>query len=267
MRKKFIFSILIVLILSLGLTYIFGVRAQNVIHAENVVNPESIKPSEGSTMPEVEPTAVSADAIPIRNLWGASAQEKVDLTLSHSDNVVSWSWNRQHPVPQPGINYVQPIYPNARIVLKSPVTVGDIQSFNLVADFHYTQPPTGDYNLAYDIFLKEEGAKTPKAEIMVCLDRTKTQPQTSFKGFYSDGDNTYSKYYWTREDSCSFRSFRLSLPPTTTPYQVNLKSLIDLINPEKTWYISEVELGTEVWSGSGAVELTTYYLELNGTRL
>ena len=68
-------------------------------------------------------------------------------------------------------------------------------------------------------------------------------------------------------DGCAFRSFHLNVPPATAPYQVNLKALIDQVKPDKDWYISEVELGTEVWNGAGAVELTGFYLELNGERL
>jgi hypothetical protein len=260
MRKKVIFLSLIVFMLSFLPTYMSGVSTPDIAVAANAGL--SVLPTQSE-----KPASLSPRATPIRNLWGAANGENVDLALHHSDNVVSWSWSRQHPVRRPGISYIQPIYPNARIVLKSPVAVSDVQSFNLVADFNYTQQPTGSYNLAYDVFLREPGEKTRKAEIMVWLDWTKTQPTSSLKGFYFDGDNTYRQYSWMKADGFAYHSFLLTLSPGTTPGPVNLKALIDHVQPEKNWYISEVELGTEVWDGSGAVELTTYYLELNGARL
>ena len=260
MRKKVVLLSFIVFMLSFLPTYVSGVEAPDTAAA--AAAERQAVPAETES-----PAGVSPQATPIRNLWGASAGETVDLTLRHSGKVVSWSWSRPHPVPRPGIAYVQPIYPNARITLKSPVTVGEIQSFDLVADFEYSQHPTGAYNLAYDVFLREPGAKNPKAEIMVWLDWTQGQPPLSLKGSCSDGYNTYEKYWWTTANGCAYRSFLLAFPPAANPFTVNLKALIDLIQPEKSWYISEVELGTEVWNGSGAVDLTTYYLQLNGARL
>lgn len=210
---------------------------------------------------------VSPLAVPARNLWGAPKGETVDVILNRSDNALGWSWSRPNPLPYTGVNYVEPIYPNAQIALTTPVTIGDIQSFNLFSSYNYTQQANGKYNLAYDIFLREPGTKAHKAEIMVWLDGTKTQPPSSFQGTCSDGYNTYKEYWWTTSDNCAYRSFLLATPRTMTSYTVDLKALIDIIQPEGDWYISEVELGTEVWNGSGAVELTTFYLELNGARL
>jgi hypothetical protein len=260
MRKKVIFLSVIVFMLSFLPTYISGVSTPDIAAAENTRT--SVSPAQEENM-----AGISRYATPVRNLWGAATGEKVDVTLHHSDNVVSWNWSRQHPVPRPGINYVQPIYPSARIVLKSPVTVSAIQSFNLVTDFKYTQQPTGAYNLAYDVFLREPGAATRKAEIMVWLDWSQNQPSRYLKGSYSDGDNTYRQYSWTKSDGNAYYSFLLTPSPGMTSRPINLKALIDHIQPEKNWYISEVELGTEVWNGAGAVELTTYYVELNGVRL
>jgi hypothetical protein len=260
MRKKIIFLSSIVFMLSFLPTYMSGISTPDIAVAENAGHTAPPAPGE-------RPASISPRATPIRNLWGAANSEKVDLALYNSASAVGWSWNRQHPVRRPGISYIQPIYPNARIVLTSPVAVSDIQSFNLVADFTYTRQPIGSFNLAYDVFLREPGEKTRKAEIMVWLDWTKDQPSSSLKGFYFDGDNTYRQYSWTKTDSFDYHSFLLEPSPGMTPGPVNLKALIDHIQPEKDWYISEVELGTEVWDGSGAVELTTYYLELNGARL
>jgi hypothetical protein len=210
---------------------------------------------------------VSPLAITMRNLWGAPKGETVDVTLYRSDSALGWNWSRENPLPYTGVNYVEPIYPNAQIALTTPVTIGKIKSLNLFSDFHYNQTPTGNYSLVYDVFLREPGTKAHKMELMVVLDRTQPQGEATFKGIYSDGNNTYKLYSWMTADGCAFRSFHLNVPPATAPYQVNLKALIDQVKPDKDWYISEVELGTEVWNGAGAVELTGFYLELNGERL
>ncbi|OGO31808.1 MAG: hypothetical protein A2Z29_08390 [Chloroflexi bacterium RBG_16_56_11] len=216
-----------------------------------------------------ETARLSPLAVPVRNLWGAPKNESVGLTLTQSDKVVGWSWTREWPLQRPGVNYIQPIYPNARITLSPPVTVNDIEAFQLFAEYNYTRQPEGSYNLAYDVFLREKGPAKDnrKAEIMVWFDWTLEQSAKTFKGTCSDGVNTYKHYSWTRANSFDYHSFLLELPPGKVPGPVNLKALIDIVQPDIKWYISEVELGNEVWSGSGAIELTTYYLELNGTRM
>lgn len=212
---------------------------------------------------------VSPVAVPVRNLWGAPRGETVDASLYQSVTGLGWSWSRENPVKPPGLSYIQPIYPSARIILKSPVTVGDIQSFDLFADYAYTRSPRGKYNLAFDIFLRGKGLAKDnrKSEIMVWLDWTQEQPSRYLKGSYSDGNYDYLLYSWTKKDSFDYHSFLLEPRSSLTARPVNLKALIDQVKPDKDWYISEVELGTEVWNGSGAVELSTFYLELNDTRL
>jgi hypothetical protein len=211
-------------------------------------------------------TGVSPLAVPIHNLWGAPKNEAVEVTLSRTDSAISWSWSRENPQKRPGVSYIQPIYPNARITLKTPVSVGDIQSFNLYADFSYFQKLTGKYNLAFDVFLREKGTSARKAEIMVWLDETLAQPASSFQGTFSDGTNQYKKYWWTCADGAAYRSFLLE-GSAAGGREIDLKALVDLIKADKDWYISEVELGTEVWSGSGAAQLNTYYIEVNGEKL
>ncbi|OGO20525.1 MAG: hypothetical protein A2144_10785 [Chloroflexi bacterium RBG_16_50_9] len=260
MKTKVIVLGVIVFMLSFLPAYVSGISTPDTAAASATETTPMLTRNE-------EPAGVSPLAVPIRNLWGAPKGEVVDLTISRSGKVVSWSWSRQHPVTRPGVAYIQPIYPNARITLKSPITVGEIESFFLAADFLYTRPTTGSYSLAYDVSLREKGSKDPKVEIMVWLDWTQKQPPLSLKGFCSDGENIYSKYWWEKADGTAYRSFLLTLPQGVAIRPVNLKALIDLIEPDEDWYISEVELGTEVWSGSGAVELNAYYLELNGVRL
>jgi hypothetical protein len=214
-------------------------------------------------------TGVSERAVPIHNLWGAPKNENVRVDLSKTETAISWSWSRENPIKRTGVNYIQPIYPSARITLKTPVTVGGIRSFNLYADYAYTQKPAGKYNLAFDIFLREKGTTKDNrvSEIMVWLDWTQGQLLSSYKGTLSDGNHTYKNYSWTKEGSFDYHSFLLEPMGSLSAQPVNLKVLIDLIKADKDWYISEVELGTEVWNGTGAVELRSFYLELNGEEL
>jgi hypothetical protein len=212
---------------------------------------------------------ISPLAVPIRNLWGAPKSEAVDAVLYRTDSAVGWSWSRENPQKQPGVTYIQPIYPSARITLKAPVSVGDIQSFNLFAGYQFTQKPTGKYNLAFDIFLREKGTAKDnrKAEIMVWLGGNIEQPILSYKGVRSDGHYIYKDYSWTKSNGFEYYSFLLDSPDSLISQPVNLKALMDLIKPDKDWFITEVELGTEVWNGTGAIELNTFYVEINGEKL
>jgi hypothetical protein len=209
---------------------------------------------------------ISPLAITVRNLWGAPQNEKVDAKLYRSENALGWSWSRPSPLKQSGATYVQPIYPSGRIVLKSPVTISDIQSFNLFADYTYTQKPTGSYNLAFDVFLRDKGKFKDNrvSEIMVWLDWTQSQPASAFKGSVSDGSNNYDDYSWTKTNSFDYHSFLIKPKASPAVQTINLKALIDRIKANKDWFISEVELGTEVWNGTGAVEFSSFYVELNG---
>ena len=210
-------------------------------------------------------TGVSPLAAPIRNLWGAPKSEKIDLAFSRTGDSISWTWNRETPNKQPGLDYIQPIYPNARLTLKNPLTVNDIESFNLYSDFTFTSKPAGRYNLAFDIFFREKGTGTPRLEIMVWLDENSAQPSSKYLGKCTDGINTYKKYWWTRTgDGLEYRSFLLDNPGGVLRQPVNLKALIDLVKPDIDWYVSEVELGTEIWDGSGTIEVKTFQIEING---
>ena len=286
MRKKGFYFLLTVLALSL-ITCALTVLTPHIAAAETAITSSIAAPDDNQAVRETKPietlstttqnknqvtsavkvNPVSEQAILRQNNWGASSnKETVKIILSQSKTSLDWNWNRQDPLPYKGVSYIQPIYPNAGIYLKSPVTVGDIQSFNLFTDFNYTQPPNGSYNLSYDIFLRDKETKVPKVEIMIWFDWTRPQPSSSFKGSCSDGNNIYKKYWWTMADGCAYRSFLLDSTTGIAPNITNLKALIDEIQPDNDLYIDEISLGTEVWSGSGEVELTTYYFELNGIR-
>lgn len=109
--------------------------------------------------------------------------------------------------------------------MNSPISVSNIDSFLLFADYHYTGTPKGNHSLAYDVFLREPGTQLRKAEIMVVLDRTQYQNHATFKGTCFDGINNYRIYEWTSNGMIS-RSFRLQLPAAGIPHEINLKSLI-----------------------------------------
>jgi hypothetical protein len=257
MKKRVVIFSSIVFVLAFIPLYLSGISTPDTAAART----DALSPTPSSS--EVS-SGISSHANLIRNLWGAPKDENVALTLTRSENALSWSWKRENPVRRPGVDYIQPIYPNARIVLDSPVNVGDIDSFKLFADYDFVEKPTGSYNVAFDIFLREPGTMAIRAEIMVWLNGTQKQPALSLKGSCSDGTNTYKKYWWTTSAGWAYRSFLLSKPIISVIHSVNLKALINLIEADDDWYISEVELGTEVWSGSGAIDFDTFYLRLNG---
>ncbi len=260
MKKGVILLSLFVFVVSFLPAYLSGISTPDIARAGTDGLPAD------SSSNEYIP-AISPQANLIRNLWGAPKDERVDLVFSRSENTVGWSWKRDNPVRRPGMDYILPIYPNARITLDSPVTVGDIESFKLFAGYNYVEKPSGMYNVALDIFLRIPGTNKVKAEIMVALYTTDKPPLRYLKGIRTDNINIYRYYSWIKSDGSTFHSFLLSNPSDQMLLQLDFKSLISLVKAEKTYNIYEVELGTEVWSGSGALELTTYYLELNNTRL
>ena len=222
--------------------------------------PGNISKVEGANMV----TGVSPLATPIHNLWGAPKNEKVDLTLAKTDNSVSWTWSRPDPVKKPGISYVQPIYPSARITLKTPVEVSEIKSFNLFADYNYTQKPAGSYNLAFDIFLREKGKSgdNRKSEIMIWLAASKECPARK-DGEYNINGSAYSLCVNTDwNPGVTYMAFVLEGEsiPQRLPIHEFIKIAIQKGYVDPDAYLAAVELGPEIWWGEGEASLRDYRL-------
>jgi hypothetical protein len=216
------------------------------------------------------------------NTWGAPPDETLssDVYLSINGNF-GWRWDRMDPKVIPGNNGVQPLFPNVRIGgspwTKSnsayfPIQLNQVKSLTFIAAYNYPDAPTGQYNLAYDMFLTDTdlpgSSPIRKAEVMIWLHGTFTQPPSTYKGDFTDGYNTYALYSWIMPDNFLYYSFimkgQLQLQAQHT---VDAKKLLDSLNLDPIWYIPGIELGSEIVSGAGKIEISKLIINVNGNEV
>ena len=221
------------------------------------------------------------------NMWGLTNEERITKRVKSYiyykfNGNFGWEWDR--PDPRNGSDiYISPIYPEVTIGTAPyanspdsttsylPIKLKNILSMTTEIKYRYVEPPTGAYNLAYDIwFIDNIGTK--KAEIMIWpygglgvdipLDNV------------SDGKNEYEYYYRSPRNiqTWDYHSFVLKdQDPVPLDYSVNMRALFDtLIRSGKLntdWSISYMSLGNEVWRGSGKIEISKFIVNINGENI
>ncbi len=178
----------------------------------------------------------------------------------------------------PGSTLILPIFPNVRVggdlTVKSnskyfPLLRGDITSLRFDVAYKYTIPPSGIYNLAYEMFFSDtdQPPNTPKAEVMIWIHATFGQPPSTYRGDYSDGNNTYHLYAWDREDGRFYASFIMDGQPVfEAQHTVDAKELLDQLDIDPKWYFLGTQMGSEIVKGSGKIEISQFSINLNGNK-
>ncbi|MBI2859446.1 MAG: hypothetical protein HYX90_10245 [Chloroflexi bacterium] len=218
----------------------------------------------------------------VNNQWGAPANEKLaSAVYLEQGRRFGWFWNRQDPMTKQGNVFVQPIYPSVRIggnhieqskLASFPVKLSAVQSLISLVDYRYSEDPSGVFNLSYDLFLLDKATSGPnakrKAEIMIWLHGTIGQPPQTYKGDFSDGHNTYELYSFVMSDGRLYSAFVMkNQPQFPSQHKVDIKRLMEKLDLDPNWYIPGIELGNEIVSGSGKIEISRLSLSLNGSDL
>jgi hypothetical protein len=216
----------------------------------------------------------------VNNQWGAPSDEKLTCAVyQNAGQTFGWYWDRQDPKTRKGSPLVMPIYPSLRIggnhveqsaLVSFPVQLSAVQSLTSSFNYDYPVAPTGVYDLAYDMFLLDKSqsgtAACRKAEVMIWMHGTLGQPPQTYKGDFSDGYNTYALYSFVMSDGRLYSAFILKAQPQfPTQHKVDIKKLLDKLDLDPNWYIPGIELGNEIVSGSGKIEISQFSLDLNGS--
>lgn len=107
-----------------------------------------------------------------------------------------------------------------------------------------------------------------KAEVMIWIQANRKQLALTYKGDFSDGYNTYALYSWVMSDGRLYYSFIMKEEPSSQAHHtVDTKRLLNELGLDPNWYILGVELGNEVWKGSGNTEIVDFSVNLNGHAL
>jgi len=212
------------------------------------------------------------------NIWGAPQDEILDSgVFLNPDNSFGWYWSRENPRLKADNNLVQPIFPNVRIggnmTIESnsrffSALTSEITSLKFEVSYKYLVAPTGAYNLAYELLFSDTNRPNanpiPKAEVMIWIHATFTQPPSTYQGDFTDGNNNYHLYSWIRSDGRLYASFiQESLPQLQADHTVDVKSLLGNLTIDSSWYLLGVEFGSEVVNGSGKIEIDKLSVNLN----
>ena len=216
------------------------------------------------------------------NVWGASDNETLNSGVYlNPNNSFGWYWNRQEPKTKLGVTGVKPIYPSIRCggspwdpsnTVYFPIRLTDVKSLKLNVAYNYPEVPTGSYNLAYDMFFSDtnrpDPSPKPQAEVMIWLHYTFPQPSDTYRGDFTDGINTYQLYSFVMSDGRLYYSFIMKdKSQLNAQHTVDARKLLDNLPLDSSWYIHGVELGNEIVSGSGKIEINKFNINLNGHEL
>ena len=215
----------------------------------------------------------------VNNTWGAPTGETLKSGVYvRANSCFGSDWNRPEPRFQSASSQIQPIYPSVRIggspwegssCPQFPIKLGDLKSLSSEVAYTYPVKPTGVYDLAYDIFLldSDKPCARPclKAEVMIWLHGTATEPIYTYKGDFDDGINKYGLYSWEMPDGRLYYAFLMKGEPQyTANHTVDVRRLLGYLPLDSNWYIHGVELGNEVWHGSGNIEISSFSMSMNG---
>lgn len=216
------------------------------------------------------------------NIWGAPQGETLDCgVFLNRDKTFGWYWSRQNPQMNQGESFVHPIYPNVRIgaspleksnARQFPIKVGDLKALSFDVTYEYPALPTGAYNLSYEMFFSDTKTSgpnlVPKAEVMIWIHRTFTQPANAYEGDFSDGNNSYLLYSWVNSDGTTYSSFIMKGDPQLQgQHTVDAKALLDQLHLDPAWYMLGVQLGSEIVNGTGRIQINKLNVNVNGARL
>lgn len=216
------------------------------------------------------------------NLWGAPTTENLTSQVYlNKDQTFGWYWNRADPMKNPGDIFVRPIFPNVRIGAdlgeKSntsyfPLQVRDIHNLSFYVVYQYLTAPTGAYNLAYQMYFTDTDKPGPDAhvnvEVMIWLHHTFPQPPDTYKGDFSDGNNSYELWSWVMSDGRQYYSFLMKGQPLfDAQHTVDAKRLLDNLVIDPNLYLLGVHLGSEIVSGAGKIEIRKLIISLNGNQI
>jgi hypothetical protein len=218
----------------------------------------------------------------VNNAWGAPSDEFLNSAVYlKADRCFGSDWKRPDPKGRSALSQIQPIYPSVRVggspwqassTRQFPIKLDDIKSLQFDLAYSYPVKPTGSYDLAYDMFLldtdKPSSSPCLKAEVMIWLHGTQNEPIHAYKGDFDDGYNKYALYSWQMDDGRLYYAFLMKgEPQMAANHTVDVKKLLGYLPLDSSWYVHGIELGNEVWSGSGNIEISRLSVRMNGQEL
>ncbi|QYR22870.1 glycoside hydrolase [Paenibacillus sp. sptzw28] len=148
-----------------------------------------------------------------------------------------------------------------------PARIWDNKSIN--ASVNYSISANGTYNAAYDIWVHNTNNALnntrPTDEIMVWLNNTNAGPLGSYMETVSIAGASWRVYKgWLADSSTTgWNVFSFVRTSNTSSSSLNFRDFINYLVYTKNWmsnskFISSVEFGSEIFTGSGNFNITNY---------
>lgn len=222
------------------------------------------------------------------NVWGLTNKERNNnntnvYTYYNTNGNFGWEWNRSDPRSSPDV-YVPPIYPEVIIgeipsigngsstLSYFPIRSRDIEFFTSEIEYEYVRPTNGAYNLAYDIYwVDPDHHEKKKLNIMIWIHGRLSNDKII--KYVSDGISEYEYHYKAPSGEQYWPWYAFILKNQEDPknyHKVDIKKLLDQLPKgaiNGSWVIPGMELGNEVWRGSGKIEIYKYEINLNNNTI
>jgi hypothetical protein len=225
----------------------------------------------------------------LNNKWGSDDIEtnvKQTIYIDTVNNIIGWQWNRPNPQLSSCGTYPCPNYPEVIVGTNKgqwnpstspyfPVRYGDIDNWTVDLGWTYPIKPTGDNNLAFDIYWMNPDYTTRYYNVMIWIQGNYSQTNK----IVTDGINEYYYFHESKQDGDGSRPwdcFQLkNQNKDMTNLSIDIKALLDTISNRRwdvedrdNWMIPDIQLGNEValnfGSSSGRIEINKYNINLNG---
>ncbi|MDN4603330.1 glycoside hydrolase [Paenibacillus sp. F6_3S_P_1C] len=214
------------------------------------------------------------------NSWGSSSVSGWSQSVyvnSNTDLGYVWNWPttsggvKAYPSLVSGWHWTEGYTPGSGL----PTRLSANKSINTGVGYSKASNTNGEYNNAYDIWLHDIGnatwSSTPTEEIMIWNEWTSGVGPIGSKVFtdVSIGGQTYDLYRGEITDNGVHQWWVYSfLKKSQSPnnFSINVKNFTDYLISKSYFtnskYVSSVEYGTEITKGSGQINYSNWYVNV-----
>ncbi|MCY8026273.1 glycoside hydrolase [Bacillus sonorensis] len=206
------------------------------------------------------------------NVWGADQVSGWWQSIYHnSDSDLGWVWNwpsstssvKAYPSIVSGWHWTEGYTPGSGF----PTRLSEQK--NIMANVSYSISASGTYNAAYDIWLhktnKASWDSAPTDEIMIWLNNTNACPLGSYVQTVSIGGHKWKvhKGYVDAGNGKGWNVYSFVRTSNTQSASLNIRHFTNYLSNQKKWldkskYVSSVEFGTEVFGGTGQINISNW---------
>lgn len=218
------------------------------------------------------------------NVWGGEKEPHLQC-MTIGPGAFGWNLSRQSPAINEWYQVIQPYYPeviygknpwHALSTTNSlPVAVNSLKT--LEVSLMVSMKPYTKYNFAFDIWITnntESSSTHITDEIMIWLVWTRGLPGEYVADTLNDGYNIYEHRIYRGWNMImtspgeQHRYHQFTIKKQGVPSRINVLAFFDHLKKEKhdLRYLASVELGNEVWQGTGTTTITELRVDLETTR-